>query len=138
VCPAGLVGRKRLEGPAGRLFARQETGMEELAVIQKTYDLVKWSCGRLGKFPRTYRFTLAERIERRLYDLLETLIQARYTRQRGELLRQANLTLEVLRYQVRLAHDVQCLRTNGYEHASRELHGIGGMVGGWLKTLPVR
>jgi hypothetical protein len=111
---------------------------EELAVIQKTYDLVKWSCGHLGKFPRNYRFTLGERIERRLYGLLEALIQARYTRQRAELLRQANLALEVLRYQVRLAHDFQCLRTNSYEHASRELHAIGVMVGGWLKTQPAQ
>jgi len=41
---------------------------------------------------------LGERIERNLYDLLETLIQARYTRDRQGLLRQANLTLEVLRF----------------------------------------
>ncbi len=107
---------------------------EELAVIQKAYDLVKWSCGHTSKFPRSHRFVLGERIERRLYDLLEVLIQARYTRQRGELLRQANLALEVLRYQVRLAHDLQCLRTNSYEHASRALHEIGAMVGGWLKA----
>src|SRR5947209_17039933 len=111
---------------------------KELPVIAKTYDLVKWTCQHTAKFPRSHRFTLGERIERRLYDLLETLIQARYTRQRGELLRQANLTLEVLRYQMRLAHDLQCLRTNSYEHASRELDAIGMMVGGWLKALPAR
>jgi hypothetical protein len=29
----------------------------------------------------------------------------------------------------------QWLRTNSYEHASRELHAIGAMVGGWLKAL---
>ena len=57
---------------------------EELVVIQKTYDLVKWSCGHIANFPRKYRFTLGERVERRLYHLLETLIQARYTRQRTE------------------------------------------------------
>ena len=107
---------------------------EELAVIQKTYDLVKWSCGHIANFPRKHRFTPGERFERRLYDLLETLIQARYTRRRTELLRNANLSLEVLRYQVRLAHDLQCLRANSYEHASRELYLIGATVGGWLKS----
>src|SRR5438445_11621534 len=93
----------------------------DLQVIAATYDLVLWSCRHVARFPRSHRFTLGERIERRLYDLLELLIQARYTRQRGELLRQANLTLEVLRHQVRLAHELQCLRTGSYEHASREL-----------------
>jgi hypothetical protein len=73
---------------------------------------------------------------RRLYDLLEALIQARYTRQRRELLHRANVHLELLRYQVRLAHDVHCLKTSSYEHASRELHGIGTMVGAWMNSAP--
>ena len=106
----------------------------ELAVIQKTYDLVRWSCGHLGKFPRDLRFTPGERIERRLYDLLEALLEARYTRERASLLRQANRSLEVLRYQLRLAHDLQCLRANSYGHATAALHEIGRLVGGWLKS----
>jgi hypothetical protein len=45
------------------------------------------------------------RTERNLYDLLEILIRAKYTRQRQELLEQANLVLEILRFQMRLAKD---------------------------------
>lgn len=48
---------------------------------------------------------LGERIERNLYDLLdEILIRAKYTKQRQELLEQANLVLEILRFQMRLAN----------------------------------
>ena len=103
-------------------------------VITRAYDLVLWSCHHTGRFPRSHRFVLGERIERRLYDLLETLIQARYTRDRQALLRQANLSLEVLRFQMRLAHDLQCLRTQSYGFASELLQEIGRMVGGWLKA----
>jgi hypothetical protein len=80
--------------------APAEAGMreKELAVITRTYDLVKWSCRHTSKFPRNYRFVLGERIERRLYDLRETLVQARYTGDRQALLRHANLSLEVLRF----------------------------------------
>ena len=74
---------------------------QELIVITKTYDLILWSCSHTGRFPRNHRFVLGERIERLLYDLLETLIQAKYTRERGPLLEQANLRLEVLRFQMR-------------------------------------
>jgi hypothetical protein len=107
---------------------------QELTVITKTYDLVRWSCQHISRFPRNYRFVLGERMERRLYDLLETLLQARYTRDRHGLLRQANLSLEVLRFQLRLAHDLNCLRTNSYGFASRALQEIGSLVGGWLKA----
>ena len=76
---------------------------EELVVITKTYDLILWSCNHTGKFPRNHRFVLGERIEQRLYDLLETLIEAKYSRVRTALLQKANLQLEILRFQMRVA-----------------------------------
>src|ERR1700678_1931206 len=85
---------------------------EELVVITKTYDLILWSCNHTGKFPRNHRFVLGERIERNLYDLLDILSRAKYTRNRQELLEQANLILEILRFQIRRAKDLQCLKVN--------------------------
>jgi hypothetical protein len=58
---------------------------KELAVITKTYELVKRSCHHTGRFPRNHRFVPGERIERPLYGLPETLVQS--------LLRQADLML---------------------------------------------
>jgi hypothetical protein len=107
---------------------------QELTVITKTYDLILWCCNHTSRFPRNHRFVLGERIERNLYDLLETLIQARYTRQRQPLLVQTNLTLEILRFQMRLAKDLQCLKTNSYGFAARAIDEIGRLVGGWLKS----
>jgi hypothetical protein len=51
-------------------------------VITKTYDLILWSCNHTGKFPRNHRFVLGERIERNLYNLFETLITAKYMKNR--------------------------------------------------------
>lgn len=106
----------------------------ELVVIPKTCDLIRWACHHTGRFPRNHRFVLGERIERHLYDLLETLIRARYTRPRQALLEQANLTLEVLRFQMRLAKDLQCLKVNSYGFAGKAIDEIGRLVGGWLKS----
>src|ERR1700693_3224641 len=106
---------------------------EELVVITKTYDLILWSCNHTGKFPRNHRFVLGERIERNLYDLLETLIRARYTRQRQSLQEQANLILEILRFQMRLAKDLQCLKVQSYGFAGKGLYEIGKLVCGWLQ-----
>jgi hypothetical protein len=106
----------------------------ELTVITKTYDLLLWSCHHTGRFPRQHRFVLGERIERNLYCLLDQLIEAKYTRQRQPLLEQANRTLEVLRFQMRLAKDLQCLRTNSYGFAALAIDEIGKLVGGWRKS----
>ena len=83
---------------------------QELIVITKTYDLILWSCNHTSRFPRNHRFVLGERIERNLYNLLETLIAAKYTKNGQRLLEEANLSLEVLRFQMRLAKDLQCLK----------------------------
>src|SRR5215467_7487567 len=101
---------------------------QELLVITKTYDFILWSCHHTSRFPRSHRFVLGERIERNLYDLLETLIKARYTRQRQPLLEQANLTLEILRFQMRLAKDLQCLKMNSYRFAAKAIDEIGKLV----------
>ena len=91
---------------------------QELIVITKTYDLILWSCNHTSKFPRNHRFVLGERIERNLYNLLETLIAAKYTKNRQRLLEEANLSLEVLRFQMRLAKDLQCLKVESYAFAA--------------------
>jgi hypothetical protein len=83
-----------------------------------------------------HRFVLGEWIERNLYNLLETLIQAKYTRNRQRLLEQANLTLEVLRFQMRLARDLQCLKVNSYGFASQAIDEVGRLVGGWIRSRP--
>ena len=110
------------------------TKQEELLVITKTYDLILWSCNHTSKFPRNHRFVLGERIERNLYDLLETLIRAKYAKHRQEFLEQANLTLEILRFQMRLAKDLQCLKIESYGFAAKSIDEIGKLVGGWLKS----
>src|SRR5450432_2520163 len=105
---------------------------EELVVIMKIYDLILWSCNHTGKFPRNHRFVLGERIERNLYDLLETLIQAKYTRQRQPLLEKANLMLEILRFQMRLAKDLQCLKVESYGFGAKAIEEIGKLF--WTGT----
>ena len=81
----------------------------ELDVITKTYGLILWSIGHTAKFPRSHRFVLGERIERRLHDVLEYLIRAKYTHDKEPILNDVNILLETLRFQFRLAKDLRVL-----------------------------
>jgi hypothetical protein len=105
-----------------------KAGPERL-VIGKAYDLVLGSCHHTGRLPRNHRFVPGERIERHLYDLLETLVKARYTRLRQPLLRQANLPPEVLRFPMRLTRDLQCLKVKSDGHAAKAIDDSGRLVG---------
>ena len=50
--------------------------MGELAIIQRTYDLIKWYVPTLHCLHKAHKFTLGERMTNGLYNLLEDLIIA--------------------------------------------------------------
>lgn len=106
----------------------------ELLVITTAYDLALELTERVRKFPRDLRFVLGDRILVTVYDLLDTLVAARYSRDRAALLRQANLQLERLRFHVRMAHDLRVLDVRRYELVSEMVREAGRMVGGWTKA----
>jgi hypothetical protein len=107
--------------------------MNELPVIQKTYDLIKWSLPILNRLPRNHKYLLGNRIINSLYDLLDNLIIARYRKDKVSLLENLTATVDILRYQIRLLHDSEVLLANRYEYFIKSLHEIGSEIGGWLK-----
>jgi len=106
---------------------------DELITITKAYDLVRELTRRVGKFPRDFRFLLGDRILRNGYDVLDLLIEARYTREKRDLLDRANLRLERLRFQIRLAHDEQLLSHQQFGFVAGRVNEVGRLVGGWRK-----
>ncbi len=107
--------------------------MQELPIIQKTYDLIKWYIPILNRLPRDHKFILGDRIMRELYDLLEGLIRARYSQNKLPQLETLNSQLDILRYQTRLLLDFQLLAIKQYEYAGQLLNDIGIDLGGWMK-----
>ncbi len=107
--------------------------MQELPIIQKTYDLIKWYVPILNRLPRDHKFVLGDRMIVGLYDLLEGLIQARYAQDKLPRLEGLNSRLDVLRHQTRLLLDFQLIAVNRYEFAGSQINGIGIDLGGWIK-----
>ena len=106
-----------------------------MLVIDKTYEFTVWTCEHIARFSRAHRFTLGDRLERQVNRVLEGLLRARYDRgERLLLLRQVNVELELLRFQLRLARDLKCLSLDSFGHAASVLTEVGRMVGGWIRT----
>ena len=110
--------------------------MNELPIIQKTYDLIKWYVPVLNRLPRNYRFSLGERIMNNLYDLLEKLIRARFSKsEKLEILQDLNVQLDIIRYQTRLLSDFELISSERYKYINKQIDGIGYDLGGWIKHL---
>ena len=106
---------------------------KDIPVILKLYDLIVWTLNHTSRFPRHHRYSLGLRIEATLFDLLDMLIEARYTRDKTKLLDKSNILLERFRFQMRLAKDLKALPLNSFEFQAKAVEEIGRMIGGWRK-----
>jgi hypothetical protein len=111
---------------------------KDVPVILKLYDLMVWTLNHTARFPRHHRYSLGMRIEGTLLDLLDLLIEARYVKEKTALLDRANILLERLRFQMRLARDLKVLPVNSFEFQAKAVEEIGRMIGGWRKSAAAR
>ena len=110
------------------------TRRANVAAVEACYQLVLWLIPVLDRLPRKQKFQLGDRLQTTALDVLDTLVEAAYTRERTTLLQRANLGLEKLRFWVRLAKDLQLMDFKQYEHAARLIDALGRQVGGWLRA----
>jgi 23S rRNA-intervening sequence protein len=107
--------------------------MEELPIIEKTYDLIKWYVPILNRLPRDHKFLLGDRMIRGLYEIFDALIIARYAKEKLTQLEQINSKLDILRYQTRLLLDFELISARRYEYVGESIERIGTDLGGWIK-----
>ncbi len=103
--------------------------------VQDCHNLLTWLIPLLDNFPRNRRFTLGERLESGLLEILECLVEAAYVKNKRDLLKRANNGLAVIRHLWRMAYELQTIPAKRYEHGARLLEELGKQVGGWLKSV---
>ena len=109
---------------------------QELIVLQRWEELCGWLLAHTGRWPKSSRFTLGQRVQNHTLDVVELLVVARWEpRLRRRSLRRANLLLERLRHLFRLARGADVMSPSGFESAMRGLDETGRLLGGWRKSL---
>jgi len=101
--------------------------------IDDCHELLLWIIPQLDKFPRDRRFTLGERIETGVLDVLEALTAAAYGQDKRPWLDQANRRINTVRHLWRVAHELRTLPTRQYEYGSQRIVALGAQIGGWRK-----
>lgn len=107
---------------------------DELPVLQRAYDLCRDTVPAIHEFPKPFRFTLGERLEAGLLDLVLWLREARFREGRATALLRADRAVERVRVLVRLACDWRVVSRQRYGAVAETLTEIGRMVGGWRKA----
>ena len=106
----------------------------ELSIITHSYDLLNWTLQHTAKFPRVHLHGLGRRIEDKLYELCDLLVEAKFTRDKADILRLAALRVEQLRLLYRTAADQGVLPLRSQHYAGERLQEIGRELGGWRRS----
>ena len=103
-------------------------------VVQRAYEFTVWLVKKVESFPRSYRFSVGDRLVQGVLDLLLRLVDAAYSRDKARILAEVNGMLNRMRFLLRLAKDLDLLTVDSYGHAAERVEEIGRMVGGWRKA----
>jgi len=105
----------------------------DLPIFVKWLDFLKWLLSTTDKFPKKSRFTFSDRINNLALNIVEELVEARYTTHRAGILIRANINLEKLRVLIRISYELRFISFKNYEQAMYSMNEVGKMLGGWMK-----
>lgn len=108
--------------------------MKDLPIFVKWLELTDWVLHGVQRFPRHTRFILSNRMGERTLDIMEDIVTAIYTKNRGELLDRINRNLEIMRVLYRIAYGQHYISEKQYRYIAKELNETGRMVGGWKRS----
>ena len=82
------------------------------------------------------RFTIFERSENIIIDIVELLLEAGYSRAANKniVLEKASAKLNTLRFFIRLMKDTKALDNKKYINLQEMIDEIGRMLGGWIRS----
>jgi len=110
---------------------------QELQVLQDYYDLSLLLLKRVQQFPRNIRHGLGRSIEFRTEHLLALLLRAKFSArpEKFAVLKEFNLELEILRFQIRQAVDLKAIPHQSHFALIEKMQKIGQQVGGWMNSV---
>jgi len=89
----------------------------------------------LQNFPRQHKYSLGQKCERIILEILELIVYAGQLTKAEKLphLSKASLKINLLRIHLRLAQDIKALDNKHYLVLQQSIDEIGRMLGGWIK-----
>jgi hypothetical protein len=126
-------GREGGAGGAAPSSRRRIKIVGEPKAVGDAYDAAGWLLNCTAKYPREYRFSLGERTQGAILDVLEGLVSAAYETDKARDLESANRALQRARILVRLGRDLKAVTERQYEFVVPKMVEIGKQIGGWLK-----
>lgn len=112
----------------------------DIPILKKSYELYKIFHEYRRVIPKTERFTVYERSENAILDVIECFFEAGYMRGNNKvaLLERASVKLNLLRFFFRLMKESKTFDNKKYVALQTVIDEIGRMLGGWIRSSSAR
>ncbi|PIS34737.1 MAG: hypothetical protein COT37_01110 [Parcubacteria group bacterium CG08_land_8_20_14_0_20_43_9] len=112
----------------------------DIPIFKKTYDLYKSFYGFRETVSKQDRYTLWQRCENLILDILENILWASQLpkSEKIPILEKTSLRLNFLRVFIRLSKEIKMLDNKKYILLQESVDEIGRMLGGWLRSIRQR
>jgi|SRR3989344_2743219 len=112
----------------------------DIPIFKKTYDLYKTFYGYRDSVTKQDRYTIWQRCENIILDILEGILAASQTYKMEKLpaLERTSVKLNFLRVFFRLMKEVKTIDNKKYATLQQFVDEIGRMLGGWIKSTKER
>ena len=98
---------------------------QDFLVIKRSYDFSKWLLQHTGRFPKSYRFSMAAKLENGILSFIEFTTVANMRKDKLPLLKQADEALARLRLLFRLSYEMRFINLKSYEYGSKQMNELG-------------
>jgi len=108
----------------------------DIPILKKAYDLYKTFHEYRRVIPKCDRFTVFERSENLILQIIEILLEASYSQHGNKVvsLETTSTKLNLLRFLIRLMKETKSFDTKKYVALQAIIDEIGRMLGGWLRS----
>jgi len=109
----------------------------DVPILRKIHELYKTFHEYRTLVPKHERFSIYERSENTMIDILEYVLEASYSSKERKLmlLEKASVKLNIFRFFVRLMKESKTLDTKKYTLLQSITDEIGRMLGGWIRSV---
>lgn len=108
----------------------------DIPILKKSFELYKTFHEYRRIIPKADRFTIYERSEHLIIDVIEGFLEAGYISRINKLtvLERASVKLNTLRFLIRLMRETKALDLKKYTKLQELIDEIGRMLGGWIRS----
>lgn len=104
---------------------------EHLLVFKDTYELNLYFFNLSRGFPKDFKYGIGIEIRSLLTELLDAIVIANSAKDKRPILKKASLTIERIRFKIRLIKDLKVMKVKSYEYFSKLLINVSKQIQKW-------